>query len=91
MWGDQVAFSTLTVRLQALDTYAAVEPRGFGERVERMIAASWQSLVSVGVAVVLLFAAVLPWIPLILASLWIVARLWRRSVGRSAVQVPAKG
>ena len=70
LWEQQVAMSTLTVRLTTRATFRPAEALGLGEEAQRTLATSWQAMVDLGRALLLVLIAIVPWaIPLVLVIL----------------------
>ncbi len=80
---DLTSLSTITIQVNQISEAPALELPGFGTRVGRTFMASVEDLVELGESIVLGFAAAVPWIPVILASLgvlwWAFRRLTRRA------------
>ena len=78
---DQVAMSTVTLKISTRRVFAAGATPSLGERISRTLGGSWQVLVAAGHAVLLIAVALVPWLlPLLLVAFGIraLAKRWQR-------------
>lgn len=78
LYDQQVAFSTLTVRLDIREKYVPPKPPTFGGKAGRILSDSVDALASFGEGLLLVLIALVPWLPVILAFIFVVSYLVRR-------------
>lgn len=78
LFDKQVAYSTLSIEIITSEPQAAGQPQGLWDRAASVLSGSWSALISFGKGLVLMFAGLLPWLPLLLGAAWIMRRVWRR-------------
>jgi hypothetical protein len=83
LWDHQVAFSALTLALTTRAPEIAAAPAtGFGGRARAQLGHSIASLRELGEGILLGGVAIAPWLPLVVACLFVARRLLRRAITR---------
>jgi hypothetical protein len=74
------SLATVNIQLQEIKDYVPPQSPTFGNSLASTFSGSWEALLSFGKGVVLVVAALVPWLPLILAvtvPAWLLVRRWR--------------
>ena len=91
LWDGQVALSTVKLQLFTEQLYAAAAPPSLSQRLGDTLGESWKVMVGLGRGILLLAAALLPWLLPLSLLVWALLRLQKRIERRYRERAVATG